>query len=312
MRSFFAVLFAVVVVACGSAADPDTGSGTPSGELMGAEIVDGEPAGDVGDPGDLGDMALAVADESIALPETAAVLAGASMRATANLNLRKSPSSSAAVILVIPAGSTVEVLNATQQAGYLNVRWNGTAGWAYAAYLEAIATGGSSTPSGAVDVNGAPSRDNAIARAKTVVGFSYWWGGGGWLASGATSSNKGSCSGSCPSCSHSGKYGADCSGMIAKAWQFGTKALEVNSHPYGTIHFVNDSAGKWSTVSRGSMKKGDALVYNTNGAGHIALYEKGDGWGSSTVFECRSCSYGCVYNTRNFTSQYKAIRRAGF
>ena len=47
---------------------------------------------------------------------------------------------------------------------------------------------------------------------------------GRWRADGT---DHGSCSGSCPSCSHSGKYGADCSGLIAKAWQFGPVALDT-------------------------------------------------------------------------------------
>jgi len=42
------------------------------------------------------------------------------------------------------------------------------------------------------------------------------------------------------------------------------------------------------------------------------LWEKGDGWGSSTVYECKGCSYGCVHDTRTFSSSYHGIRRAGF
>jgi hypothetical protein len=100
--------------------------------------------------------------------------------------------------------------------------------------------------------------------------------------------------------------------MVGKAWQFGVKTLSVNSHPYSTASFVRDVAGKWRTVSRGSLRKADALVYNSGGGGHIVLWEKGNGWGQSTVYECKGCSYGCVYNTRSFSSAYKGIRRAGF
>jgi cell wall-associated NlpC family hydrolase len=230
------------------------------------------------------------------------------MTTTGNLNLRTGPSTTYAVLLVMPAGAVVDVLNTAAQTGFLNVRFSGTAGWASTKYLEAGAT--TTTPAPSTGVDGPPSPDNAIARASASVGFSYFWGGGSWSGSGATSSNKGSCSGNCPS--HSGKYGADCSGMVGKAWQFGNTALEVNSHPYSTVNFVNDVAGKWSTISRGALKRGDAMVYNSNGAGHIVLWEKGDGWGTSTVYECRGCSYGCVHNARAMSSAYKAIRRAGF
>jgi cell wall-associated NlpC family hydrolase len=232
------------------------------------------------------------------------------METTADLNLRSGPATTHAVLLVMPAGSTVDVLVATPTTGFLNVRFAGTTGWASTKYLAAASTTAPSPTSGGVD--GPPSPDSAIARARASVGFSYWWGGGAWLGGGPSASTKGSCSGNCPSCSHAGRYGADCSGMVGKAWQFGVKDLATNSHPYSTASFINDVAGKWSTVSRGALRRGDAMVYNTGGAGHVVLWEKGDGWGASTVYECKGCSYGCVHNTRTFSSSYKGIRRAGF
>ena len=45
---------------------------------------------------------------------------------------------------------------------------------------------------------------------------------------------------------------------------------------------------------------------------YTVIYEKGDVWGSPTVYECRGCSYGCVHDSRSFNSTYHAIRRAGF
>jgi cell wall-associated NlpC family hydrolase len=321
---FFALLSACLafVVLQGCGATPDTAGGEREA-MYGAESTpgdDGEAGGDIGDIGDdaVDGPLLAVDDSDDAIgTSTAALTVNGKMRATANVNLRKGAGTSFGVLAVIPSGSIVTLLSTTPKSGFLNVQWSGTSGWSSASYLAEVATttGGTSSgtsSTGKVDLDGAPSPDNAIARAKKAVGFSYYWGGGAWLASGVTSSTRGSCTGSCPSCSHSGKYGADCSGLVAKAWQFGAKALEVNSHPYSTASFVDDAAGKWSTVSRSSLRKGDALVYNRNGAGHIVVYEKGDGWGTPTVIECRGCSYGCVYNARSFASNYKAIRRSGF
>jgi hypothetical protein len=68
----------------------------------------------------------------------------------------------------------------------------------------------------------------------------------------------------------------------------------------------------WRTVSRSSVKKGDAFVYHSNGAGHIFLYESGDGWGSMWAYEAKGCSYGIVHNLRTASSAYKAIARAGY
>lgn len=298
----------VLLQGCMAAPDAPGGQGetTYSAEMTSdpeAQVV-------VGDDGDEveADAPLIAVNEDPSFAETVqALVVNASMRTTANLSFRKGPGTSYSLIAVIPSGTVIKVLDTSAQNGYLNVEFNGTGGWAYAAYLATV-----TTSSGDVALDGAASPDNAIARAKAAIGFSYYWGGGAWRAAGATSSTKGSCSGSCPSCSHSGSYGADCSGLVAKAWQFGTKALEVNSHPYSTADFVDDWSGHWSTVSRSSLRKGDALVYNDGTHGHIVIYEKGDGWGTPTVIECRGCSYGCVYNARSFTSNYKGIRRAGF
>ena len=294
-----------VVAGCGVSSESTTSSKeTQQGEL--------EPADD--DEGDDGDDAvydapLTAADDAVPVIPHGEQMAGAtSARAMVDVNLRKSASSSAAVLAVIPSGTIVVLLSTTPSNGFYNVQYSGVSGYGHSSYLTPV-SGVSSDP---VDIDGPASPANAIARAKAAMGFSYYWGGGAWLASGPTSSSKGSCSGSCPSCTHSGKYGADCSGLVAKAWQFGTKALEVNSHPYSTADFIRDLPGKWSTVSRGSLRAGDALVYRSGGAGHIAIYEKGDGWGSPTVYECRGCSYGCTYSTRSFPAKYHGIRRVGF
>jgi cell wall-associated NlpC family hydrolase len=303
----------------GEGAGGSSATGPGAGDVDEGEGEDGSGAGgavgDIGDDGE-GDGPLTAVDDGA--PNigtvTTSLTANSKMKTTANVNLRKGAGTSYAILAVIPSGSIVTLLSATPSNGFLNISFNGTSGWSSATYLTEVTTTGSTggTSGGTVDLDGAPSPDNAIARAKKAVGFSYYWGGGAWLAAGVSSSTRGSCSGSCPSCSHSGKYGADCSGLVAKAWQFGTKALEVNSHPYSTASFVQDVAGKWSTVSRSSLRKGDALVYRSGGGGHIVVYEKGDGWGTPTVIECRGCSYGCVYNARSFTSNYHGIRRAGF
>ena len=155
-------------------------------------------------------------------------------------------------------------------------------------------------------------RDVVINRAKEATGFSYWWGHGRWRPEGATSSTAGSCNGSCPNCSHGGSYGADCSGMVAKAWQVPSSNddVTVDDHPYSTLNFVSDTS-QWSTVSRNSLISADALVYNSGGSGHVVIYESGDGWGSMWVYECKGCSYGCVHDLRTFSSTYHGIRRAG-
>lgn len=164
------------------------------------------------------------------------------------------------------------------------------------------------------------TRDQIIQYGIWNKGYSYWWGHSRWRDD---HTQLGKCSGSCPDCTHCassvrngtcnsslGQYGADCSGMVDKAWQIPSPtALTTDSHPYSTYHFRYNTT-HWSRLgSWGDAKKGDAFVYNNGSAGHIVLYEKNDPWGMPYVYECKGCSPGCVYNQKDITSSYIAIRR---
>ncbi len=238
---------------------------------------------------------------------------GATMTATADVNLREGPGTGYDVLLVVPMGDSVNVADPSPQNGFYKVTYQGTTGWSSGKYYN---TGGGGSGGGSSDPGGSSGNaviDAAIARAKSGVGFSYWWGHGRFRPEGPTSSNKGSCSGSCPNCSHSGSYGGDCSGFVAKVWQVPSSNtdLTVDSHPYSTADFVEDTS-QWKTVSRSSLKAADSLVYRSGGAGHIFLYTKGDGWGSMYAYECRGCSAGCIAGYRTASSAYHAIRRQGY
>lgn len=268
-------------------------------------------AGTAGDTAAEGDL-LTGAEETGTLSSelSSGVALGSTLRTTANLNLRTSGALSAQVRLVIPSGATVTTVNATQPSGgWYNVKYNGVTGWSYGTYLNLVSqpsTPGTPTPS-------STGRDGAISRAQSGVGFSYWWGHGRWIPSGATSSSIGSCTGNCPSCTHSGSYGADCSGYVGKIWEVPSSNTDPqsDSHPYSTISF-NGSNAQWSTIDRAALKSADALVYNVNGSGHIFIYESGDGWGSIWAYEARGCAYGIVHNLRTAGTAFKAITRTGY
>ena len=152
------------------------------------------------------------------------------------------------------------------------------------------------------------TREEIVDLAKSGVDYSYWWGHDQWREDGA---QHGSCSGSCPDCTHSGSYGADCSGYVGKVWQVPSPiALTTYSHPYSTREFRYSST-HWDQVSRGDSRKADAMVYrnSSNTGGHIVLYESGDPWGSSWVYEAKGCSYGIVHNLKSISSSYVTIRR---
>ncbi|QRK12428.1 SH3 domain-containing protein [Archangium violaceum] len=248
------------------------------------------------------------ADETVPAPEHAlsgCVSAQARLETTAPLNLRQGPSTDAPILLTLPAGAELSLAaEPCPDNGFYKVRFGGFEGWAYGAWL------GSGTLSSAL--SSANSRDDAIARARAGVGFSYWWGHGRFLPQGPSSSTRGSCAGSCPDCSHSGSYGGDCSGYAAKVWVVPSTNTDLtkDSHPYSTAVF-NTAYHGWHNVQLGSIQKADALVYNSGGAGHIFIYEKGDPWGSMYAYECRGCADGCVYGLRRAGSAYKAISRDG-
>ncbi len=249
-----------------------------------------------GGPSSVESVELKGADEELGTSAdalTGCVTAGASLQTTTNLNLRSGPGTSYGILLTMPGSSIArEVGGGCPTSGWYKLTYSGVTGWASGTYLTLVA--GSST-----------TRDDAITRAQGAMGFSYWWGHGAWKSGAAV----GSCSGNCPSCTHSGSYGADCSGFLAKAWVVPAtnSNVSVDSHPYGTIHFNSDTS-QWTTISRDSLLKADALVYNQDGAGHTFLYESGDGWGSMWAYECKGCAYGCVHNLRTATTTYHAIR----
>jgi len=235
---------------------------------------------------------------------------GTTLITTANVNFRKGPSTSYGILKVLAEGTTVvAVKSGSPTSSFYQVKQAGTVGWVHGSYLKVYNL---SNDGNELSNDGNELRKRIVSRAQSAVGFSYWWGHGRWRGEGPNNSTKGYCSGSCPSCSHSGSYGADCSGMVAKAWEVPSYNSELtdDEHPYSTSSF-NGTSSLWKTVSRGSMLEGDALVYNNGSSGHIMIYRSGDGWGSLWSYECKGCSAGCVYNLRTVSSSYKGIRKTG-
>jgi hypothetical protein len=262
--------------------------------------------------GDSDSGELVGADETVSAnedPISGTLAVGTTLVSTTDVNLRASASTSAKVLHVVPTGASVILQASAPSNGFYKIKHGGVIGWSFGKYYNTGKSTGTEPGTGTTSA----ARTAALARAKKSVGYSYWWGHGRFSNTAATSTTKGSCSGSCPSCSHKGTFGGDCSGLAAKAWQVPSTNTDIadDEHPYSTIDF-NQNTSRWSTVSRGSVKPADAMVYNTNGAGHIFVYEKGDGWGSMYAYECKGCADGCVYNLRTASNAYHAITRTGF
>ncbi len=278
---------------------------------------------------------------------SASLQIGAQARVMADfLNMRDTAGTSGQILVAMPCGAWVKVLAGPSEeptAGWWNVEYSGPnaakhVGWASGKYLMAATTFDKSTCGVAppddmavgADMAGTtppdlagmlptvdmakppvvPTQADAIFdRAKLGVGYSYWWGHGAWRSDGV---NRGTCTGSCPSCSHTGSYGADCSGFISKVWQIpSASALSVDQHPYSTFNFYNEQT-HWKQISRGAVKPADAMVRRVSGSGHIALVESaGDPYGSIWMYEARACAAGIVHNARTLDSSYRTIRKNG-
>lgn len=160
--------------------------------------------------------------------------------------------------------------------------------------------------------------DEIIAIAKCAVGFSYWWGGGCFNCDGKCPGKCiPNCSGcGCPNCKHvaspSGckEYGADCSGLANKAWQVPepTPITSCSHGPYTTASYYSCTPSWCNKISNSSAKKGDTFVYHNGESGHIVVFSHFSSSGHGYVYECKGCSYGCVYNNRSL-SGYQARRR---
>jgi cell wall-associated NlpC family hydrolase len=277
-------------------------NGDPDGNMF--VPVEDEATGAV-----MGSDAGPVKDASVSMPPPKK---DTQMQVTGDLNLRSSPQILPDnVVGQLPRGTIVTLKSPTPTNGFYNVDVpsQSKSGWCSGKYL--IDAPGS-TPSVPGSADGPPTPDNALARAKLAMGYSYYWGGGAWTKDGVKPETKGSCSGNCPSCSHKGKFGADCSGFVAKVWQYGAVPLEEDDHPFSTADFVAAKSGYWKIIDRGEAKLADSAVYREGGGGHIVMYEKGDAWNSPYVYECTGCDTGCIYGVKKLAAKYKMIRREGF
>jgi hypothetical protein len=158
--------------------------------------------------------------------------------------------------------------------------------------------------------------ESILCRGTSAEGFSYWWGGECWCEAGCspdlTGCGPGACtpdSGStgCPDCTHSGTYGADCSGFVSKAWQVPDPvALDAcGADRYVAADFTADHE-YWDVVSMSALQPGDAVA----SASHVILViGETDAYGENEVVEAKGCSYGIVRHSRTFGAGFSGARR---
>jgi hypothetical protein len=158
--------------------------------------------------------------------------------------------------------------------------------------------------------------DAILCRGASAEGFSYEWGGECWCRNGCapdlTSCDPGVCTpdpgySGCPNCSHSGTYGADCSGFVSKAWQvpdpYATDACDVSR--YVASSFTADHT-YWNVVPMTGLQPGDAVASSSH---VILVIGHQDAFGDHEVVEAKGCTYGIVRQSRSFSSSYSGARR---
>jgi uncharacterized protein YraI len=119
---------------------------------------------------------------------TGSVAVGTELVTTTVVNHRASPSTSAAILQVIPAGTKVRVGAAAPNAGWYGITWNGQTGWVFGQYLAASGTTPSnpsnpSNPSGSISSRGQDQMSRVVTYAdRNHSGgsrgrcFQYVWG----------------------------------------------------------------------------------------------------------------------------------------
>ncbi len=158
--------------------------------------------------------------------------------------------------------------------------------------------------------------ESIVCRGVSAVDFSYAWGGECWCGDGCTpdltNCSPGTCtpnagSTGCPDCTHSGKYGADCSGFVSKAWQvpepFAVDACGVDR--YVASAFTSDHE-YWDVVAMSALQPADAVASSTH---VILVIGAKDGAGEHEVVEAKGCTPGIVRHSRTFASSYSGARR---
>jgi hypothetical protein len=219
----------------------------------------------------------------------------------------------------IPIDAVVTVAASAPRNDFYQVVHAGTWGWIPASGLEWRHD---------AQVAASDQREQALALARTGLGFSYWWSNAHWSRTGVTlfpDNNAGVCTGVCGgNCTHSPtgpvEYGADCSGFISTVWGFPDNDPETNelNNGFATRAYAVNQPGRWSTIAFADAIPGDAIVYYNQSTrrGHIFLVAVArDARGDFVSYECMGCAQGCRSHVRRIRDAapgpWHAIRRAG-
>lgn len=151
------------------------------------------------------------------------------------------------------------------------------------------------------------TRETIVCRGLSGVGFVYDFGGECWCADGCKPDLTTCPPGACKDNHKTGKYGADCSGFVSKAWQVPDPypVEKCNVPRFGAAVFA-ENGEHWKTVSKDSLLPGDAA----SKVSHVVLIagEK-DSKGSYDIVHASSCNVGIVHKRFSLKDEYVGARR---
>jgi hypothetical protein len=155
------------------------------------------------------------------------------------------------------------------------------------------------------------TRQEIIDLVTPAVGHGYKWGGSTWTQDasrlGACQMREGAPDG-CPACDFpAGAVGADCAGLVGKAWQLSrAAAIDEDFRPYSAGNFFSGT-NEWEQISFDELKPGDGLARRS----HTVLFDQMVGRRFLT-WEAKGCQWNIVHESRSVNTQsgeWVAIRR---
>lgn len=168
MRSLLPLLALGVLVGCSGADGGDDPTADPTDSATGSETS----SEDTGTPGTDAVVEDSTSTDAKSDTPPGGLPVGCSLKATADLNLRSGPSTSSAVLHVIPSGDTVTLLASLPTTGFFNVSHGGASGWASTTYLDTSACTSSGTDAGG-DAASAIATIESMAASSECAAYSW-------------------------------------------------------------------------------------------------------------------------------------------
>jgi hypothetical protein len=157
--------------------------------------------------------------------------------------------------------------------------------------------------------------EEIVCRGTSGEGFSYEWGGECWCGNACkpdlSTCAAGTCTPTsptgCPDCTHSGTYGADCSGFVSKSWQVPEPhPVDACNVPRFLASDFTTAGDFWTQVPMSTLQPADAVASSTHA---ILVIGAKDASGEHEVVEAKGCVYGIVRHSRTFSTSYSGARR---